>query len=235
MSRFHQQPVVITGADRPGQVGAYLARRFAEEGAPVVLLARDAAAVEARAAELRHDGHHAIAHACDLSDPAAVVAVAARVSEGTAGRVAALVNAAGGFTADGPIADADPGILARMLAANLATAYHTTRAFLPLLRSARGAVVYVASAAAMPGADGAGMAAYAAAKSGVLAVMRAVAAEEAPYGVRANALAPTAIRTAANVASSGESASYVELHTVAEVVLWLCAQQGVTGQVVKLG
>lgn len=237
MSRFHQQPVVITGADRPGQVGAYLARRFAEEGAHVVLLARDAAAVEARAAELRHDGHHAIAHACDLADPAAVVAVAARVAAGTAGRVAALVNAAGGFAADGPIADADPGILARLLAANLATAYHTTSAFLPLLRSARGAVVYFGSAAAVPCASGAGMAAYAAAKSGVLAVMRAVAAEEAPYGVRANALAPTAIRTADNVAAMGADAAYVERESVAAVVAWLCSAQArdVTGQVLRLG
>ena len=48
------------------------------------------------------------------------------------------------------------------------------------------------------------MSAYAVAKSGVAALMRAIAAEERDNGVRANALAPIAIRTAANVADMGD-------------------------------
>jgi NAD(P)-dependent dehydrogenase (short-subunit alcohol dehydrogenase family) len=80
------------------------------------------------------------------------------------------------------------------------------------------------------------MSAYAAAKSGVLALMRAVAAEERARGVRANAVAPTAIRTRDNLEAMGEGVRYVERESVADVVLWLCspAARNVSGQVFKL-
>jgi len=153
------------------------------------------------------------------------------------GRVDALVNIAGGFAMSGPVAESDFAVWQRQFAINLTTAYLTTRAFLPLLRAARGAIVYFGSAAALPGAKVGKMSAYAAAKAGVLTLMRAVAEEERATGVRANALAPTAIRTASNLESMGESARYVEREQVASAVLWLCSEEasGVTGQVVQLG
>ena len=74
---------------------------------------------------------------------------------------------------------------------------------------------------------------------------RAHAAEEAPVaqeerdtGVRSNAIAPTAIRTASNLESMGPNARYVEREEVAEVVEFLCfseASRSITGQVVQLG
>jgi NAD(P)-dependent dehydrogenase (short-subunit alcohol dehydrogenase family) len=81
------------------------------------------------------------------------------------------------------------------------------------------------------------LAAYATAKGGVLTLMRAVAEEERSQGVRANALAPTAIRTAANEKSMGPDAQYVEREDVARAVLWLCSEESrpVTGQVLTLG
>jgi len=66
-----------------------------------------------------------------------------------------------------------------------------------------------------------GMAASAAAKSGVLRLMRTVALDEKAHGVRANAVAPTAIRTASNVADVGDQADYVERESVADVVAFL--------------
>jgi NAD(P)-dependent dehydrogenase (short-subunit alcohol dehydrogenase family) len=80
------------------------------------------------------------------------------------------------------------------------------------------------------------MAAYAVAKSGVITLMRAVAQEEGVHGVRANAVAPTSIRTAANIESMGSDANYVERSEIASTVLWLCSEEAsaVTGQVVKL-
>jgi NAD(P)-dependent dehydrogenase (short-subunit alcohol dehydrogenase family) len=80
------------------------------------------------------------------------------------------------------------------------------------------------------------VAGYAAAKSAVVTLMRAVAQEEKANGVRANALAPGAIRTAANLQSMGESARYVEREPVAEAVLYLCSEEAraITGQVIAL-
>ena len=81
------------------------------------------------------------------------------------------------------------------------------------------------------------MAAYVTAKSGVLTLMRAVAEEERWNGVRANAVAPTSIRTTANVKSMGSDSAFVEREDVARIVLWLCsdASKPLTGQVVPLG
>ena len=234
---FENQTIILTGVGRVGQVGEVVARTFAERGAAVVLLDRTRGEVEQRAASIVAAGGRAQAFQCDLTDEARLGVVAAEISAAYGGRADALVNMAGGFGMSGPVADSDPAVLQRMVAINLTTAYLATRAFLPLLRPARGSVVYFASAAVLPGAHGAKMSAYAAAKAGVLALMRAVAEEERSTGVRANALAPTSIRTATNVAEIGENARYVEREEVAEAVLFLCsgAASSITGQVIRLG
>lgn len=228
---------IVTGVARRGQVGAVVARVLAERGAAVALLDRDAAACEARARELREAGHQASAWPCDLTDHAALATIAAQLAERHPHGARALVVLAGGFGWLGPVAESDPAAWDRMLAVNLATAYASTRAFLPLVRRARGSAVYFASAAVVPGANAAGMAAYGAAKAGVVSLMRAVAAEERGRGVRANALAPSAIRTDDNQAAMGEQASFVERETVAEWVHFLTspASGPVTGQLIALG
>ena len=98
-------------------------------------------------------------------------------------------------------------------------------------------IVYFASAAVLPGEKVAETSAYVAAKSGVVALARSIAGEEKASGVRANALAPTAIRTATNLASMGEDVRYVEREEVAAAVLFLCSEGGraVNGQVIRLG
>ena len=161
--------------------------------------------------------------------------MARRVGDAAGGGIAALVNLAGGFAMSGSVGDSDPAVLQKQIAINLTTAYLATRAFLPLLRAGTGAVVYFASAAVLPDGSSKNISAYAAAKAGVLALMRAIASEEAGV-VRANALAPTQIRTAENIAAMGETGAYVEREAVAEAVLFLCspASKSITGQAIKL-
>lgn len=234
--RFEGKVVVVTGVGRRGQSGEAIAHAFGRSGASLVVISRDAAEVEARAAELRDAGCEARAFACDLSDDTQVAAVMLTIAAAHDGRVDALVNAAGGFAMSGPVAESDVAAWHRQFAINLTTAYVTTRAFLPLLHAARGAIVYFSSAAALPGGSVKRMAAYAAAKSGVITLMRAVAQEERDTGVRANAVAPTSIRTATNVEAMGETVRYVELEEVADAVLYLCSEQAnaVTGQTIVL-
>jgi len=229
--------VVLAGVGRAGQVGDALAHAFARDGARLFLLGRNEAEVERAAREVAARGGRATAHRCDLTDEAQVAAAARLVHDAAGGRADALVNVAGGFATSGPVGESDPALLASQLAINLTTAYLATRAFLPLLRPARGSVVYFGSTAALPGAHGAGVSAYAAAKAGVLALMRAVAEEERAAGVRANAVAPTSIRTGDNVRDMGASARYVELDAVADAVLFLCSEaaRALTGQVIRLG
>ena len=228
--------VVLTGVGREGQVGEAVARAFAERGARVFLIDRTEAHVRARADAFVAEGLRAAALVADLTDPAGVSAVAERVREATSGRVSALVHLAGGFAPSGPVAQSDVAVWHQQLAINATTAYLTARAFLPLVRAARGAIVFFASEAILPDGHVAELSAYAAAKSAVASLMRSIAQEEKANGVRANAVAPTAIRTADNVAGMGAEAPMVTREAVADVVLWLCsdAARSVTGQVIPV-
>ena len=228
--------VLVTGIGREGQVGEAVAGTLARAGASLVAVDLIREAAEARASALRELGAHAEAYACDLTNEAQLRALADTVSGAHGGRLDAVVNLAGGFGMSS-VADGGPDVWQRQLALNLTTAVLTTRALLPLVRAARGAFVFFGSAAALPGASVANMAAYVTAKSGVLTLMRAIAEEERPNGVRANAVAPISIRTAANVRDMGSDARYVEREEVARVVLWLCSEESrpVTGQVIALG
>lgn len=227
--------VVLTGVGRAGQVGEIVARAFADAGAQLALIDRDAE-VDARAAELTGGRNAASAHICDLTKWDEVEATAQRIGTESGGSIAALVNLAGGFAMSGPIADSDPAVMHKQIAINLTTSYLATRAFLPLLRAEKGAIVYFASASVLPDGSSKNMSGYAIAKAGVLALMRSVAAEEAGSGVRANALAPTQIRTVQNESAMGPDATYVEREAIAEAVLFLCspASRHVTGQTIKL-
>jgi NAD(P)-dependent dehydrogenase (short-subunit alcohol dehydrogenase family) len=236
--RLDGRLAVITGVGRAGQVGEAVARAFAERGAHLALLDKDADALRERAAELSNGGARAEAYPCDLTDAADAQRVADQLRQTGLTELDALVNVAGGFAMSGPIGGADPAVLQRQLGINLLTAYNASRAFVPMLRARRGAAVYFASAAVLPGGGTlAKMSAYGAAKAGVVAVMRAVADEERKHGVRANALAPTAIRTGDNLRDMGEDVSYVERDDVAAAVLFLCsdAARAVSGQVIRLG
>ena len=228
--------VVLTGVGREGQVGEAVALAFAERGARVFLVDHSEPNVRARAEALVARGLRAASLAADLTDPAAAAAVAERVREATSGRVHGVVHLAGGFAASGPIAESDPAIWHRQLAMNATTAYMTARAFVPLLRNVKGSLVFFASEAVLPGAKMANLAASVASKRAVVSLMQVIAQEERAHGVRANAVAPTTIRTSDNVAAMGADAPMVTREAVAEVVLWLCsdASRAVSGQLVPV-
>jgi len=232
---FSGKTVVLTGVGRAGQVGEIVARAFAEAGSRLALIDRDDQ-VNARVDDIIRLGGTAAAHLCDLTNPDEVAATAERIGAGADGSIAALVNLAGGFAMSGPVADSDPAVLHKQIAINLITAYLATRAFLPFLRQGKGSVVYFASASVLPDGSSRNMSGYAIAKAGVLSLMRSVAAEEIGTGVRANAIAPTQIRTAQNVAGMGDDAAYVEREAVAEAVVFLCSagSRHITGQTIKL-
>lgn len=233
---FSGSTVVLTGVGGEGQLGEVVARAFADLGAASVLVDRTQEKADARAAALVAAGFPSRGYACDLTSAEDVARLVADVSANHGDKVRALVHMVGGFAMSGPVAESSLDVWHRMIEAHLTTAYLTTRAFLPLVRAGHGSIVLFASQAALPGSDGKNMSAYAVAKTGVTALVRAIAAEERANGVRANALAPTSIRTAANVASMGGNARYVEREEVAAAVTFLCsdAASAITGQVIPL-
>lgn len=228
---------LVTGVGRAGQAGETVAQAFADAGAVVCIVSRNAQQVAERAAVLADRGATVHGFGCDLTDPGAVADLAARVTPLAPHGIASLVNLAGGYASDGTVAETSAETWHRLHSINLTTAFVCTRVFLPLVRRAEGSIVFFSSAAAMPGATVAGMGAYAAAKSGIIMLMRAVAAEERDTGVRANAIAPTSIRTETNLKAMGERVRYVSREAVAEWVLWLCSPRSrpLSGQVFRLG
>lgn len=233
---FAGRSVVLTGVGREGQMGEAVAAAFAELGARVFLVDRQESEARARAEALIAGGRQAAGLGVDLTDEQGVAALAERVRDATGGRVHALVHLAGGFTMSGSVADSDPSLWARQFGINATTAYLVARAFLPMLRATKGSLVFFASEAVLPGGQVAGLSAYAASKGALVELMRAIAQEEAPRGVRANAVAPSSIRTAANVAAMGPNAQFVAREDVAKVVLWLCSEESrvVNGQVIPV-
>ncbi|MEO7456962.1 MAG: SDR family oxidoreductase [Gemmatimonadaceae bacterium] len=233
---FAGRGVVLTGVGHEGQVGEAVAAAFAERGARVFLVDRMESEARARADALVKQGRRAAGLGADLTDEASVAALAERVRDATGGRLHALVHLAGGFASSGPVADSDPAMWTKQFSINATTAYLTARAFLPQLRASKGSMVFFASEAILPGGRTKGISAYAAAKSAVVALMQSIAQEEAPNGVRANAVAPTSIRTAANIASMGPDVAYVSREDVARVVVWLCSEEArvVSGQLIPV-
>jgi NAD(P)-dependent dehydrogenase (short-subunit alcohol dehydrogenase family) len=134
------------------------------------------------------------------------------------------------------VAESDVEAWDRQLTINLRTAFLAARAAIPLLRRQHGSLVFFASESAIAGAKVARIAAYAVAKSAVLALSQAISQEEHAAGVRSNVVAPAAIRTATNAASMSPASAFVERVDVAAAVAYLCSPQAaaVTGQVLRL-
>jgi 3-oxoacyl-[acyl-carrier protein] reductase len=183
VSRFDGRTVVVTGASRG--LGRAIAVAFAAEGAYVFVghqRAEDEAA--ATVAMLAGNGE---ALRFDVSKPAEVEAAFAKVHKAR-GRVDVLVNNAG-ISRDAPAVLLDPPDWHDVVAVNLDGAFFCSRAVLaPMMHARKGAIVNVASSTAIRANPG--QANYAAAKGGLLALSRTLAAELSPKGIRVNAVVP---------------------------------------------
>ena len=230
---------LITGG--AGGLGRAMARRFAEEGARVVVADLDLPAAEALAAELPHQ---AIAIQADVTDPAAVErTVATAVAE--TGSLDVLVNNAG-ITRDASIRKMTLADWDLVQAVHLRGAFVATKAAAEVMREQRrGAIVNISSLSGKVGNFG--QANYSAAKAGLVALTKVTAKEYARYGVRANAVQPGLIRTPMTEALSqeiwdqklaevpmGRAGEPIE---VANVALFLASDLAsyVTGAVLEVG
>ena len=183
---------VVTGAGRG--LGRGVAVALAARGHPVVGVARSVAQRAVTADIIRAAGGRMMSRPADVSDPAAVAAMATFVHE-QLGPPSILVNAAGVF---GPIAlirDTDPAAWVETLMIDAIAPYLTTRAFVGgMIDAGWGRIVNVTSAASLhpPGALNS---AYATAKVALNQLTRHVAAEVAGTGVTANVIHPGDVKT----------------------------------------
>ena len=184
--RLEGKRVLITGT--AGGQGLVAQRLFCEHGAAVVGCDVHEGTAEAAADELRARGYSAHGRTVDLSDPDA-----ARdwVEWGAAemGGIDVLYNNAGS-TALAPFAEMTLEQWRFTIANELDLLFYTTSPAWPHLVRSRGSIINTASICASIGERTLGFAAHAAAKGGVLAFTRQLAAEGAQFGIRANAISP---------------------------------------------
>ncbi len=245
--RLAEQHAVVTGGGTG--IGAAIARALAAEGARLTLVGRRPEPLAEVAAETG-----ATAVTADLRDRVAVERAFddARAANGPV----SILIANAGAAATSPVASTDDALWQGMIAANLDTTFYCIRAALPDLRTAdNGRIVAVASTAALKGY--AYSSAYAAAKHGVLGLIRSLALELSDTRVTANALCPgftdtdilaRAIDTISTTTGRDEASAraaltrfnpqrrLVDPQEVADAAVWLClsGSSSITGQAISI-
>ena len=191
VGRLAGRIALITGASRG--IGAAVARRFAGEGAHVVLAARTVGGLEELDDAIRADGGSATLVPLDLRDFGKIDEMAAALYERYR-RLDVLVGNAGEIGIFSPLSDIPPSVWSEVVDLNLTANWRLIRAMDPLLRAApAGRAIFVTSAAAR--STYAYWGPYAVSKAGLEELVRIYSAEIARTEVRANLIDPGVVRT----------------------------------------
>ena len=196
-ARLKDRLALITGASRG--LGAALAHRFAAEGAHLVLLARDKAALEKLDDELRADGHGATLVPLDLRQFDQLDAMAASLHE-RFGKVDIFVSCAAALGHLAPTGHFDPVHWQEIIDVNITANWRLIRALDPLLRAApAGRAIFTTCIAARETEPY--WAPYAASKAALEALVKSYAEEIAQTPLRVNLVDPGPMRTALRFAA----------------------------------
>ena len=233
---------MVTGAAHG--IGRASALALADAGFRLAAIDKDAAALGNLERALAASNREAVAITGDCREDSVIDAAFQRTEEAL-GAVDVLVNNVGQSAREeaGPFLESSPETWQSVLEISLMTALRFTRRAAPAMKHhRRGRIINISSDAALVG--DAGLADYAAAKSGLLGFTRSLAREVAEHGVTVNAICPGAIRTralehlepgiAARVRGSIPMKRLGEPEEVAALVAFLAGDGGgyITGQTI---
>ena len=215
---FDRRTVIVTGA--AGNLGRAVAAAFARRDATLVLVDRQE---QALAGAFGAADERRLFAPADLLDPAQVEAAVAMAVE-RCGRIDALVNLAGGFRMGEPVHATAAADLEFLLDLNVRTLLNMSHAVVPhMLAAGGGRIVNVGAYAALKGAPK--MGAYVAAKSAVIRLTEAMAAELRERNVNVNCVLPTIIDTPENRAAmpAADPSRWVAPADLAQVIVFLAS------------
>lgn len=193
--------IIVTGAS--SGIGAAAARIFAAEGAGLVLGARRGDLLADLAAEIAGKGGKAAFMDGNVENGAYAADLVALAEARFGGLDGAFNNA--GMTGElGPVPDMTEENWHKVIAVNLTSGFHAARAQIPALRRRGGGSLVFTSSFVGHTVGLPGMAAYAAAKAGLIGMMQVLAAEHGAEKIRVNALLPGGTMTS----MAGEDAGF---------------------------
>lgn len=206
-----------------GGLGRAVSLAFLMEGAELIVTYRKEQEFDALKSVAGANAARLAGRRIDVTDEAAVQQLIEGIA-GKHGRLDLLVNAVGGYVGSSSLWELDTRLFDQMLALNLRSGYVLSRAAVkPMLKQGEGAIVNVASKAALD--HEAGAAAYAASKAAAVAMMDSLAADLKGSGVRVNSVLPSIIDTDANrkAMPGADFAKWPKPEEIARVILFLCS------------
>jgi 3-oxoacyl-[acyl-carrier protein] reductase len=205
---------LVTGSSRG--IGAAIAKRFAREGARVVVHGRDEAALSVVVGEIERSGGTAVHVSADVTKFAEIETMRGEV-ERELGPIDILVaNAGGSFTAPGALEDITEEGWHASIDGNLTATFLTIKSILPGMKLRKaGNIITISSAAARRPYPQSPIP-YAAAKAGIQILTQVIAAQAGPYGIRVNCIAPETILTERNSKRipDAQKKSLLEMHPI---------------------
>jgi 3-oxoacyl-[acyl-carrier protein] reductase len=184
--RLHGKVALVTGGG--SGIGQAVARRFAEEGAAVVVGDISESSARATAAEIGKQGGRALGMKVDVTDPRQVDAIVAAARR-EFGKVNVLATCAG-VLEFGTVVDTELEKWNRVIGVNLTGTFLTAKAAIPAMIEAGGGAIVTISSSTGAHDAAPGTVAYVASKGGVAMLTKCIALDHAASGIRANAIAP---------------------------------------------
>lgn len=233
---------LVTGAGK--NIGRAIALQLAKDGATVVVNGRaDLAAIQAVVAEIEALGGRALAQQADVSDEAAVARMMAAIESSLGGVDIAVLNA--GLRRQTPFLEMQLAEWKEILSVALDGAFILSRAVVPqMIKRGGGAIVGLSGISTHVGTPN--RVHVSASKSGLEGLMRALAVELAPHGIRCNSVSPGSIDTQRGAAAGAMPTTLAErgiplqrkgaVGEIAAVVRMLVGPEGgyVTGQTIHV-
>jgi 3-oxoacyl-[acyl-carrier protein] reductase len=190
--RLNEKVAIVTGAS--SDIGKGIAKRFVEEGAKVILVARNLEQLEATRKEIGNEGS-TVSISCDLTDESQVLQAVNQIMN-TYGKIDILINNAGAINDPIHFHEMQDSEIKKLIDVNLFGVFHMTKAVLSKMSDVkRGAIVNIGSISSERAIPRVHLAVYSSTKAAIAMFTKSIAVEYARKNIRCNCVNPGIINS----------------------------------------